>query len=351
MITATPLGRHPPEPASTWQRELAEAVSSVAELLAMLDLSADALAIAADDAGFPLRVPRSYVARMRRGDPADPLLRQVLPAAAETRAAAGFGSDPVGDAAARRAPGLLQKYAGRALLITTEACAVHCRYCFRRDYPYADQVDPAGRWQGALETLAADPGIEELILSGGDPWSLSNARLHELATRLRALPQLRRLRIHTRQPIVLPARVDAGLTDWLRSLPWPVVVVVHANHPAEIDTAVDAALQAIRDTGATLLNQSVLLAGVNDDVDTLSRLSLRLFEAGTLPYYLHLLDRVGGTAHFEVAEDRARLLLADLATRLPGYLVPKLVRESAGDPAKRAVGAGWPGPAGSSSPA
>jgi EF-P beta-lysylation protein EpmB len=330
---------------------MAEAVSSVEELFALLDLSADAVAVAPDDAGFPLRVPRSYVARMRRGDPADPLLRQVLPAAAEALPVAGFGGDPVGDAAARRAPGLLQKYAGRALLITTEACAVHCRYCFRRDYPYAEQVDPAGRWQQAIETLAADPGIEELILSGGDPWSLSNARLDELTTRLRALPQLRRLRIHTRQPIVLPARVDTGLTNWLRNLPWPVVVVVHANHPAEIDAAVEAALHAIRATGATLLNQSVMLAGVNDDVDTLSRLSQRLFEAGALPYYLHLLDRVRGAAHFEVAEERALALLAALATRLPGYLVPKLVRESAGDPAKRAIGAGWPGPASLPAPA
>lgn len=344
MITATPLPRHPSEPASSWQREMAEAVRSITELLELLDLPADAVDIAADHAGFPLRVPRGYVARMRRGDAGDPLLRQVLPAAAEGLPAAGFGPDPVGDAAARRAPGLLQKYAGRALLITTEACAVHCRYCFRRDYPYAEQADPAGRWQQAIDALATDPRIEELILSGGDPWSLSNARLEELVARLRALPGLRRLRIHTRQPIVLPSRVDAGLADWLHRLPWPTVVVVHANHPAEIDAAVDAALQRIRASGATLLNQSVLLAGVNDDVDTLAKLSERLFAAGVLPYYLHLLDRVRGAAHFEVAERRARVLLAELAARLPGYLVPKLVRESAGEPAKRAVAAGWPGP-------
>jgi EF-P beta-lysylation protein EpmB len=330
---------------------MAEAVRSVAELLALLDLPADAVDAADDHAGFPLRVPRSYVARMRRGDARDPLLRQVLPAAAEWLPTAGFGIDPVGEAAARRAPGLLQKYAGRALLITTEACAIHCRYCFRRDYPYAEQVDPAGRWQQAIDTLATDHRIEELILSGGDPWSLSNARLEELVGQLRVLPHLRRLRIHTRQPIVLPARVDAGLADWLNRLPWPTIVVVHANHPAEIDAAVDAALRRIRATGATLLNQSVLLAGVNDDVDTLANLSERLFAAGALPYYLHLLDRVRGAAHFEVAEERALPLLAALATRLPGYLVPKLVRESAGEPAKRAVAAGWPGPARSPAPA
>ncbi len=347
MITASPRGRHPPEPAPpTWQQEMAAAVGSVAELLALLDLSPADVAVAPGDAGFPLRVPRGYVARMRRGDPSDPLLRQVLPAAAEALARPGFDTDPVGEAAARRAPGLLQKYAGRALLITTEACAIHCRYCFRRAYPYAQQLDPAGRWRGALDALAAGPGVEELILSGGDPWSLSNARLHALTTRLRMLPALRRLRIHTRQPIVLPSRVDAGLIDWLRELPWPVVVVVHANHPQEIDATVAAALQALRASGVTLLNQSVLLAGVNDRPDTLASLSERLFAAGVLPYYLHLLDRVRGAAHFEVAEERARSLLAVLATRLPGYLVPKLVRESAGDPAKRTVAAGWPGPQG-----
>lgn len=348
MITASPSGRHPQEPAPAWQRELAEAVTSTDELLELLGLSADVIPVATADAGFALRVPRGYIARMRYGDPSDPLLRQVLPAAAELVARPGFGGDPLGESAAHRAPGLLQKYAGRALLITTESCAIHCRYCFRREYPYAEQIDPLGRWQGALGALAGDAGVEELILSGGDPWSLSNARLRDLAMRLRALPQLRRLRIHTRLPIVLPSRVDSGLTDWLRALPWPVVVVVHANHPAEIDASVEAALRAIRASGATVLNQSVLLAGVNDDVATLASLSERLFAAGALPYYLHLLDRVAGVAHFEVAEQRALALLATLATRLPGYLVPKLVRETAGDPAKRTVAAGWPGPGGES---
>jgi len=342
MITATPLTRHN-YPPLTWQQEMAYAVTSAGELLGLLDLRPQDVALAPDDAGFPLRVPRGFVARMRRGDPKDPLLMQVLPAAAEALAVAGFGADPVGDSAAQRAPGLLHKYHGRALLIATEACAVHCRYCFRREFPYAQQVDPAGRWEAALAEVAGDTSIRELILSGGDPWSLSTRRLEDLTRRLREIPHLERLRIHTRQPIVLPSRVDAPLLDWLAGLPWQRVVVVHANHAQEIDAEVAAALTAIRDSGATLLNQSVLLAGVNDSADALVALSERVLSAATLPYYIHLLDRVRGAAHFDVPETRARQILAEAAQRLPGYLVPKLVRETAGEPAKRAIAAGWPG--------
>lgn len=341
MITTTPLTRHH-YPANTWQQNMAAAVTSAGELLELLGLRPQDVDLAADAAGFPLRVPRGFVARMRRGDPRDPLLLQVLPAAAEALAVAGFGADPVGDSAAQRAPGLLHKYHGRALLIATEACAVHCRYCFRREFPYAEQVDPAGRWESALAEVAADTSIRELILSGGDPWSLSTQRLDALTRRLRDIPHLERLRIHTRQPIVLPSRVDAALLHWLAGLPWQRVVVVHANHAQEIDAEVADALTAIRDSGATLLNQSVLLAGVNDSADALVALSERLLSAATLPYYIHLLDRVRGAAHFDVPEARARQLLAEAAQRLPGYLVPKLVRESAGEPAKRAIAAGWP---------
>jgi EF-P beta-lysylation protein EpmB len=216
------------------------------------------------------------------------------------------------------------------LLVATPVCAIHCRYCFRREFPYQEQQDAAGRWNTALATLAADPSIEELILSGGDPLSLSDGRLRTLTDALRAIPHLQRLRIHTRQPIVLPSRVDAGLCAWLRSLPWPVVIVVHANHANEIDADVRAAMALLRAAGATLLNQSVLLAGVNDSVDALTALSKALWSAGVLPYYLHLLDTVRGAAHFEVDEPRARLLAGELAARLPGYLVPRLVRETAG---------------------
>jgi len=271
---------------------------------------------------------------MRRGDANDPLLLQVLPGARELIEQAGFGPDPLGEEAATQAPGLLHKYHGRALLITTGACAVHCRYCFRREFPYQDSGTQAGRWQAALAALAADSSIEELILSGGDPLSLSNARLMQLTDSLRAVPHLRRLRIHTRTPIVLPERVDAGLTSWLERLPWPTVIVLHSNHANEIDGTVRAAAQRLRSAGATLLNQSVLLAGINDSVAALEALSQALWSAQVLPYYLHLLDRVRGTAHFEVAQSRAQVLMAGLAARLPGYLVPRLVRESAGAPSK-----------------
>jgi L-lysine 2,3-aminomutase len=332
MITATSNTRQP-EAVPVWQRELAAAISDPEELLRTLEIEpalAATLATRARAAGlqFRLRVPRGFVARMRRGDPHDPLLRQVLPLGEELQASAGFVSDPLAEAAARRAPGLLQKYRGRALLIATGACAVHCRYCFRREFPYADpDAGSAARWQEAVAVLAADATIEELILSGGDPLSLSNARLAQLTTALAGIPHLRRLRIHTRQPIVLPSRVDAGFARWLRDSPWPVVVVLHANHAQEIDAEVIAGLARLRGAGATLLNQSVLLAGVNDSAATLAQLSQRLFDAGVLPYYLHLLDRVSGSAHFEVDETRARRIVAQLAGLLPGYLVPRLVRE------------------------
>jgi EF-P beta-lysylation protein EpmB len=238
------------------------------------------------------------------------------------------------EAEAMRAPGLLHKYHGRALLITTGACAVHCRYCFRREFPYDSTHTQGPRWQAALEQLAADRSIEELILSGGDPLSLTTPRLAQLTDSLRALPHIRRLRLHTRTPVVLPERVDDALIGWIDALPWPCVIVLHSNHAHEIDAAVRTAAARLRATGATLLNQSVLLAGVNDSVAALEALSQSLWSAGVLPYYLHLLDRVRGAAHFEVGEAQARELMAALAARLPGYLVPRLAREVPGAAAK-----------------
>ncbi len=272
---------------------------------------------------------------MRHGDPDDPLLRQVLPVVEEDRIVPGFELDAVGDGAARGATGLIHKYDGRALLIATGSCAVHCRYCFRRHFPYAEETAAANRWQSSLDYLRAEPTISEVLLSGGDPLSLATGKLAELTDALATLPQIRRLRLHTRLPVVLPERVDAPLLEWLSHLPWPVVVVAHANHPNEIDTAVAGAFAKLRGEGVTLLNQAVLLRGVNDDPDTLAALSERLLETGVLPYYLHQLDHVAGTAHFEVDDARALALLANLQARLPGYLVPKLVREVAGDTGKR----------------
>jgi len=323
----------------TWQRELAQAITTPEELAAALGLDPGLLADAHAAGGeFPLRVPRGFVARMRRGDPDDPLLRQVLPVAAELRDSADYVDDPVGEHGALRAPGLLQKYRGRALLITTPTCAVHCRYCFRREFPYAEQGGDGPRWSEALAEIAADASLEEIILSGGDPLSLSNARLESLTGALAAIPHVRRIRVHTRQPVVLPSRVDEGLLQWLRSAVLPVVVVLHVNHPNELDGELAAACAKLRATATTLLNQSVLLAGVNDDVEVLAELSRRLFEAGVLPYYLHALDPVRGAAHFAVDDERARALAGQLAARLPGYLVPRLVREVPGAPAKVALG-------------
>jgi EF-P beta-lysylation protein EpmB len=356
MITASPPTRHPePEgpddttrpndtaaPGSSWQRELAAAIEDPLELCSLLQLDAGDIARNAQRAalGFRLRVPRGYVARMRRGDPNDPLLRQVLPQAAELIDRVGFCSDPLGEAVSRRAPGLLHKYHGRALLLTTAACAVHCRYCFRREYPYGEVEGP---WlTDALRVIREDSSIEEVILSGGDPLTLATARLRRLTEQLREVPHVRRLRLHTRTPIVLPERVDESLCRWLGSLPWPVVLVLHANHARDVDAQVREAMRRLRATGATLLNQAVLLAGVNDSLEALQGLSESLWEAGILPYYLHLLDPVRGTTHFDVSEPRARELMASLAARLPGYLVPRLVREAAGEPAKRLIApAAW----------
>lgn len=331
-------------PAPNWRQAWREAVRDPRELLAMLGLDALAGGISeaaahAPNGHFPLRVPRGFVARMRHGDPHDPLLRQVLPVLDEDRIVPGFGLDAVGDEAARRGGGVIHKYNGRALLIATGSCAVHCRYCFRRHYPYAEDTAAAAGWREAVALIRGDDSIHEVILSGGDPLSLADHKLAELTDALRTVPHLRRLRIHTRLPIVLPERVDAGLLGWLRGLPWPVAVVVHANHANEFDASVDAAMADLRDAGATLLNQAVLLRGVNDSTDALAELCERGHRAGVLPYYLHQLDRIAGAAHFEVDDARALALHAELHARLPGYLVPRLVREVAGQAGKTPLSA------------
>jgi EF-P beta-lysylation protein EpmB len=325
-----------------WQHVLADAVTDPAELLSLLGLDAALLSTLlgpAREAGkqFALRVPRSFVARMRRGDARDPLLLQVLPLAAELASTDGYLADPVGDLARRAAPGLLHKYEGRALLVATGACAVHCRYCFRRHFPYSDESALHSGWQPSLEHLRSDESIEEVILSGGDPLSLSDRRLRQLTDALRSVRHVRRLRIHTRYPIVLPERVDDGLIEWLSSVPLQKVVVIHANHAREIDDSVRRACRDLAASGATLLNQSVLLAGVNDDAATLAELSEALFDMQVLPYYLHLLDKVQGAAHFDVPAERALELHEALARRLPGYLVPRLVQEIPGAAAKTPV--------------
>lgn len=334
MIPVPAAARQP----ARWQALWREALRDPVELLEGLGLAALAARVSATaQAQFPLRVPRGYAARMRHGDPADPLLRQVLPIDEEDRLVPGFSLDAVGDGAAKGGTGVIHKYDGRALLIATGSCAIHCRYCFRRHFPYADETAAAGGWASALEYLRADPSVREVILSGGDPLSLNTAKLAELTDALRAMPQVTRLRIHTRLPIVLPERIDAEFLGWIGALPWPVVMVVHANHANEIDGAVRDVCAALRQRGVHLLNQAVLMRGVNDGAEALVALSEALFASGVLPYYLHLLDRVHGTAHFEVPEVEALALRDAIHARLPGYLVPRLVREIPGQPGKTAA--------------
>ena len=318
-----------------WQTELARGFRDPGELVAALDLPAEwAAAARAGHGEFPTRVPRGFVARMRPGDPFDPLLRQVLPLAEEEVRKAGFHADPVGDLGAMGTPGVLHKYHGRALLIVTGACAVNCRYCFRRHFPYGDAHAARQQWEPALEYVADDQSLTEIILSGGDPLSLPDHRLAPLSRRLADIPHLQRLRVHTRLPVVLPERVDSALLDWLAGGRLQPVLVLHANHANELDDGVARACRRLRDAGVTLLNQAVLLRGVNDTVASQCALGERLFEIGVLPYYLHQLDRVAGATHFLVPESEARELAGELAERLPGYLVPALTREDAGAPAK-----------------
>ena len=334
MIPVATASRQPEE----WQEALREAVREPLELLARLDLLDSPLAaqVLADPV-FRVLVPLPFLARMRRGDARDPLLLQVLATQAEQLTAAGYGPDPLHEAEHSPVPGLLHKYQGRALLIATSVCAVHCRYCFRREFPYAEHRLDGVTGDRVFAALSEDASLHEIILSGGDPLMLKDAPLAALIERCARIAHLRTLRIHTRLPIVIPARVTAALCSLLRDTRLRVVVVLHANHPAEIDGAVTAAVRQLREAGCTVLNQSVLLAGVNDCSSTLVELSERLFDAGVLPYYIHLLDQVSGTAHFAVAEAAAVGLIRAMRAGLPGYLVPRLVRETPGAAAKQVL--------------
>jgi EF-P beta-lysylation protein EpmB len=316
-----------------WQAAVQNAVRDPAELARLLDLPTDALPSAAT--AFPLLVPRGFVARMRKGDANDPLLRQVWPLTAELDAVPGYTADPVREQG-RAAAGLIEKYPGRALLIASSTCPVHCRYCFRREFPYHDQLAARGGFEAALEQLGEIPDLREVILSGGDPLSLSNRRLGELFVKL-AATNVATVRIHTRFPVVVPERIDAGLIDILATTRLRTVVVIHCNHANELDADVEAGLERLHGSVDALLNQAVLLRGVNDSVEALAALGERLFDCGVLPYYLHLLDPVAGAAHFDVGTDIGRTLIAELRHRLPGYLVPRLVRETPGELSKTPI--------------
>lgn len=322
-------------PGTRWQHALKTAVRDAATLGRLLDLPAEWIE-RSTQAGksFPVFAPLAYVARMKPGDPSDPLLRQVMPLAAEDDPTPGFSTDPVGDWAAQREAGLLQKYSGRALMVTTGACAVHCRYCFRRHFPYGEAPRSLDAWRPALEHLAADASIREVILSGGDPLTITDAVLAELVGHIAAIPHVQRLRVHTRLPIVIPQRVNHELLAWLRGTRLTPIMVIHANHPQELDPPTCFALSQLVDAGVPVLNQAVLLRGVNDSAEVLATLCEQLVDLRVMPYYLHQLDRVSGAAHFEVPEAQGLAIVEELRSRLPGYAVPKFVREVEGQSSK-----------------
>ena len=330
--------RAPRRDATQWQSALKSAYRDAEALCRELALPESLAAEAARSAnGFPIFAPASYVAKIKRGDPTDPLLLQILPQASESEPHPNFAADPVGDLAATPAPGLLHKYHGRVLLIATGACAIHCRYCFRRHFPYEMGPRSLAEWRPALDYIASDPSIDEVILSGGDPLTLIDAKLAELVDAASAIPHVRRLRVHTRLPIVIPERVTDELLHVLTGGRLQPVMVVHANHPRELTGDVADALTRLGHAKLPLLNQAVLLRGVNDDVATLTALCRRLVELRVQPYYLHQLDRVAGAAHFEVPVERGLELMRVLRARLPGYAVPRYVQEVAGDTSKRVL--------------
>ena len=337
MAVAEP--RCAPGAGPTWQAELRRAFRRGSDLAEFLELpSAGGASSSWAEEDFPCLVPQPFAQRMAKGDPRDPLLLQVLPRQAERARPAGFSADPLAEQTASLGAGLLHKYPGRVLLVTTGACPVHCRYCFRRHFPYQHLQAGQQDWRAAAERIAASGQIKEVILSGGDPLTLSNRRIRALLTALAEIPHLATIRIHTRFPVILPQRVDAGLLAALQAARQQLVVVLHVNHPNEIDEPVCHALTTLRAAGMTLLNQAVLLQDVNDTVPTLAALSERLFAAGVLPYYLHLLDPVAGAAHFEVSASRGQALVQALRTQLPGYLVPRLAREIPGELSKTLLG-------------
>lgn len=318
-----------------WLTQLADVVTSPDELLHLLNVDADANLLAGRDAKrlFALRVPRAFIARMEPGNPNDPLLRQVLTSQEEFINVPGFSTDPLEEQHSV-VPGLLHKYSNRALLLVKGGCAVNCRYCFRRHFPYAENQGNKRNWQMALEYIAAHPRLDEIIFSGGDPLMAKDHELDWLLTQLEAIPHIRRLRIHSRLPIVIPARITDTLVARISASSLQVLLVNHVNHANEIDAAFRSSMKKLRMAGVTLLNQSVLLRGVNDNAHVLADLSNALFDAGVMPYYLHVLDRVQGAAHFMVNDEEARAIMRELLTLVSGYLVPKLAREIGGEPSK-----------------
>lgn len=321
-----------------WKNVLSNAFRDPIKLLQFLELdSEENIKITQLDSSFKMLVPISYAKKMKKGDWNDPLLRQVLPLKDEEKKVAGFVSDPVGDLQSEISPGVLHKYQGRVLLVTTGACPVHCRYCFRREYPYVASIPDKKYWQQTLNKIQQDDSIHEVIFSGGDPLMLSDDRLKKMCEEIASIPHVSTIRFHTRVPIFLPERITPEFLQWYGELTVNKIIVIHSNHINELDDVVGSALIALKEQGATLLNQAVLLKGVNDSIEQLVPLLEGLFNFQVLPYYLHQLDRVQGSAHFEVNKKTGLALIEALKNRLPGYLVPRLVEEVSGERSKQAV--------------
>lgn len=321
-----------------WQQELTTAVRNVDELCELLELDITKAPFQiSSNQSFSLKLTQHYLNNIQKGNWSDPLLLQVLPTTQENIQAIGFHDDPVGDLQAVDEPGILKKYQGRALLITTQACPVHCRYCFRREFPYSNNHASKQDWSTAIENLKHDKTINEVILSGGDPLSLSDEKINRLINQLETISHIKTLRIHSRYPLLLPSRLSTDLLKILTNNRFRVIIVIHANHANELDATVKQHLQNYHAAGIMLLNQSVLLRGINDDANALIALSHRLMDCQVLPYYLHQLDKVTGTSHFEVVDTQALALIDELREALPGYLVPRLVREVSGKRSKTPI--------------
>lgn len=331
MPAVATLSRRAVSQPSHWQRLLADGYKNPQDLLRDLglpdvDVSADSL--------FKTRVPKGFVQKMEKGNPNDPLLLQVLPQSDEFIVAEGFSPDPLAEKNYNPLPGLLHKYPSRVLLTLQGACAINCRYCFRRHFDYSDNRINASQLTAIIDYIADHPNVNEVVLSGGDPLMSKDDHLADLIARLETLPQLKRLRFHTRLPVVIPERITDELVQLLATTRLRSVVVLHCNHPNEIDGHFAEHIQKLTDNGVQVLNQSVLLKNVNDNAETLVVLSEKLFDSRILPYYLFLLDKVSGAGHFEVEEACAQRLIREVAAQLPGYLIPKLARETAGLPSK-----------------
>lgn len=318
-----------------WQREFAQSYSNPEELGKVLNLDAAWVEQQSNARKlFPMRVPRPFAALIEPGNPNDPLLRQVIPLQVEFDQVPGFNQDPLEEQELSGPTGLLHKYKSRVLIVLRGGCAVNCRYCFRRHFPYHEHNVSKRELEHINTYLAQHPEVNEVILSGGDPLMANDNHLATLIQQIESHAHITRLRIHSRLPVVIPQRLTPKLTALLSASRLQTILVLHINHGNELSADLQQRLQVLKKNGIWLFNQSVLLKGVNDSVFVLTELSEKLFAAGVLPYYLHQLDRVEGAAHFEVSEAEGQMIMQGLLRELPGFLVPKWVRENGGEQSK-----------------